>query len=443
MFKYEVTTQIESIDMGIRMIGFHAPMGFMQVETCLEGERHFVQGKGSGCITLADYLERNALSDQQFSELLLGLVRPLQDMARFYIDGRYIEYAADRIFYSYDTKSCAYVYGSALCSDAKEAVQGLIREIIYERARLIKPNSEFVSKILGYLKEPGWHLKGLEYILEKQAGVDKRSQEHAQEQEESQWEFEHERVQEVVKEKSAKQPRQVFAKPASKIGSKVNIKAMSKSKKSSHDDQTGSKRKNSLVMIGTLAVLGVLFNLPIDTDFKMGGSIIFLALLYYVHYRNTQNKSTQKSDESSKQTGDIKAQAVSHQNISVKKRYVKAAEQKPVERHEADTQRTVMANKSNYAQALIDADGVIIPLKQRRHIIGRLKNHADILIRNDDTVGRQHAELIKLEMGYAVKDLNSVNGTYVNHTKVLPDQPIVLREGDVLSISETHFKYSC
>ncbi len=437
MFKYEITTQVPDIDMGIRMIGFHAPCGFMQVERCLEGELHFVQGKGSGCITLADYLERNALSDQQFSELLVGLVQPLQDTERFYIDGRYIEYSADRIFYNYDTKSCAYVYGSGSSSNENEAIQSLIREIIYERARLIKPNSEFVSSILSYLKEPGWHLRGLQYILENQGHCEPQLEESY----ETSWEIKREIDQEAVKEK-----------PASHLNSDPGKQTAKKvpgfKKQIGLNEKFGSRGKNSIGVIGVLVVLSLLFILPVDMNTKIGGGIILLATVFYVSFKIKQKadqspKAVQPKRGDDKKIEHVKAHADSSQQKRYKKRYAKAIPANSVEGHGADVQRTALAKKTGHSQALIDSEGVIMPLKQRRHVIGRLKNYADILIRDDDTIGRQHAELIKIEAGYAVNDLNSINGTYVNHIKVIPGQPIVLREGDVLSISETDFKYSC
>ncbi len=50
----------------------------------------------------------------------------------------------------------------------EERLKSLIRELIYEHARLEVPNSEFISTLLSYLKEPGWHLKGLKYLLKEQ-----------------------------------------------------------------------------------------------------------------------------------------------------------------------------------------------------------------------------------------------------------------------------------
>ncbi len=81
------------------------------------------------------------------------------------------------------------------------------------------------------------------------------------------------------------------------------------------------------------------------------------------------------------------------------------------------------------------------PLDKDVMVIGRQDGVADILIHENTSVGRQHARLIQIDSGYAVKDLKSVNGTYVNDKKVIPEQPIALVDGDVLRISNECFTF--
>ncbi len=85
--------------------------------------------------------------------------------------------------------------------------------------------------------------------------------------------------------------------------------------------------------------------------------------------------------------------------------------------------------------------GQKLPLDKDVMVIGRQDGVADILIHENTSVGRQHARLIQIDSGYAVKDLKSVNGTYVNDKKVIPEQPIALVDGDVLRISNECFTF--
>ncbi len=103
--------------------------------------------------------------------------------------------------------------------------------------------------------------------------------------------------------------------------------------------------------------------------------------------------------------------------------------------------RTVMVKKVKDGFALSGQSGHKIPLNKDILIIGRQEGVADILITENASVGRQHAKLIKIDSSYAIKDLKSINGTYVNDKKVAPDQPIALMDGDVLKVSDERFTF--
>jgi pSer/pThr/pTyr-binding forkhead associated (FHA) protein len=45
-------------------------------------------------------------------------------------------------------------------------------------------------------------------------------------------------------------------------------------------------------------------------------------------------------------------------------------------------------------------------------------------------VSRQHARLLRKDDGWAIEDLRSTNGTYVNDQRLTPHQPIPLNDGD-------------
>ncbi|HET8615955.1 MAG TPA: FHA domain-containing protein [Actinomycetales bacterium] len=59
--------------------------------------------------------------------------------------------------------------------------------------------------------------------------------------------------------------------------------------------------------------------------------------------------------------------------------------------------------------------------------------HSDIFL-DDVTVSRKHAEFVRDATGFAVKDVGSLNGTYVNRTRI--DGPTVLSTGDEVQIGK-------
>ncbi|MBU4213411.1 MAG: FHA domain-containing protein [Actinobacteria bacterium] len=71
---------------------------------------------------------------------------------------------------------------------------------------------------------------------------------------------------------------------------------------------------------------------------------------------------------------------------------------------------------------LLDAD---------RTTAGRGTN-SDIFL-DDVTVSRKHAEFVREPGGFAVRDIGSLNGTYVNHDRI---DHVVLRAGDEVQIGK-------
>jgi len=86
------------------------------------------------------------------------------------------------------------------------------------------------------------------------------------------------------------------------------------------------------------------------------------------------------------------------------------------------------------------------PLYDGRNMIGRFADKpVDIDLMSQESLeqiwcSRQHAVVI-LEKGIvAVEDLNSLNGTWVNGTRLPPKQPRQLKPGDVLQVGTVQMK---
>ena len=57
-------------------------------------------------------------------------------------------------------------------------------------------------------------------------------------------------------------------------------------------------------------------------------------------------------------------------------------------------------------------------------------------------VSRQHAVIVRGETGdYYLKDLNSKNGTTVNRKKALPEEPVLLTEGDEIAFADDQWTF--
>ncbi len=78
-------------------------------------------------------------------------------------------------------------------------------------------------------------------------------------------------------------------------------------------------------------------------------------------------------------------------------------------------------------------------LNKNQFIIGKSQTLADFSITDNQTVSRKHAMLYEDHGGWYVDDLSSLNGTSVNGVKVVPGQPVRVKSGDRISLSDETF----
>ncbi|MBM3150860.1 MAG: FHA domain-containing protein [Chloroflexi bacterium] len=76
--------------------------------------------------------------------------------------------------------------------------------------------------------------------------------------------------------------------------------------------------------------------------------------------------------------------------------------------------------------------GRTYPLEVNEAVIGR--DTANFISINDAEVSRKHAKLTRLDQGYAIEDLGSTNGTFINGQRIVARH--ALRPGDLISLGE-------
>ncbi len=60
----------------------------------------------------------------------------------------------------------------------------------------------------------------------------------------------------------------------------------------------------------------------------------------------------------------------------------------------------------------------------------------------EDGVSRKHAKIFQQGSEYYIEDLNSINSTFLNKTKLEPNSPNVMADGDELILGRLKFKVS-
>jgi len=90
-------------------------------------------------------------------------------------------------------------------------------------------------------------------------------------------------------------------------------------------------------------------------------------------------------------------------------------------------------NHGNTEDILIDKD---------EFIIGRLKGYVDYELKNS-AVGKLHAQLVYRNGKSYVKDLNSINGTFINNVRLESNKEYELKANDRLQLANCEFIYLC
>jgi pSer/pThr/pTyr-binding forkhead associated (FHA) protein len=93
--------------------------------------------------------------------------------------------------------------------------------------------------------------------------------------------------------------------------------------------------------------------------------------------------------------------------------------------------------------ALIEMDQVEGTAGRRMHDLGDevvtvgRGRESDIFL-DDVTVSRKHAEIVHGDGGYRIRDVGSLNGTYVNRVRV---DAVDLRNGDEIQVGKYRFRF--
>lgn len=82
-----------------------------------------------------------------------------------------------------------------------------------------------------------------------------------------------------------------------------------------------------------------------------------------------------------------------------------------------------------------------ITINKDNFIVGRLSTMVDGLI-SSKAVSKMHAEIIKKNEEYFIKDLNAKNGTFVNGVRIKNEVEHNLKDGDLIKFADVEFTFT-
>jgi hypothetical protein len=75
--------------------------------------------------------------------------------------------------------------------------------------------------------------------------------------------------------------------------------------------------------------------------------------------------------------------------------------------------------------------------------IGKEESYVDYCIKDNATVSRNHADIVRKSDGFYVKDMGSLNHTFVNGVKLQQNEPKKLESGYLIQLADEVFEWHC
>lgn len=111
----------------------------------------------------------------------------------------------------------------------------------------------------------------------------------------------------------------------------------------------------------------------------------------------------------------------------------------PARQHAPGSARPAAPPAGRRLRMVRQRTGQTVVLNKNQFIIGKSQSLADFSMPDNQTVSRKHVLLFEDQGGWYVDDLNSLNGTSVNGSRIVPGQPVRLKSGDEITMSDEAF----
>ena len=191
-----------------------------------------------------------------------------------------------------------------------------------------------------------------------------------------------------------------------------------------------------------------------DTISRLFGALILIASVEYfvfsklIYKKNTKldnsrNSNTIKQKDSKENSNTIKQKDSEEKTNSIDNLY--SNQVLDVYKINNNTEDTTILKREEipvFAFLKILSEGMdrIIYIKSNRLILGRFEKDVDIFL-NNPAISKIHAEIIKRENSYYIKDCNSVNGTFINNERILGNTEYEIKNGESISFASINCKF--
>ena len=108
---------------------------------------------------------------------------------------------------------------------------------------------------------------------------------------------------------------------------------------------------------------------------------------------------------------------------------------------DSEAETSILDNPMPKARLVKKSDGSRIPVTGQQFVIGKSAQGTDYRIEGNTTISRRHAKIIFKDGIFAISDMNSKNGTFVNGKRLEPGSSVTLSPGDTVTLSDAEFVF--
>ena len=76
------------------------------------------------------------------------------------------------------------------------------------------------------------------------------------------------------------------------------------------------------------------------------------------------------------------------------------------------------------------------------YTIGKNPTQVDVAVTFNKMISRVHCRITRKGKRFSIMDLQSANGTFVNNVRLHPNQPCILKSGDIVRLANSAFQIS-
>lgn len=108
-----------------------------------------------------------------------------------------------------------------------------------------------------------------------------------------------------------------------------------------------------------------------------------------------------------------------------------------------DKNKKVSLERNNKECALVSLTAgspIRLTVTKQEYVIGKSTEQADGVAGFSKMISRRHCKIVKRGSGYAVVDLNSSNGTYLNGMQLFPGREYPVKNGDIIRMAISDFQ---